>query len=189
MRIVGGTLKGMRLATPKSRSIRPTSDRVRETIFNVLQHGFVLPVDDLRILDGFAGTGALGLEALSRGAAFAVFVDTEIEARALIRQNVERSATGGVTKIFRRDATRLGPAGKLAAFDLCFFDPPYRMGLGEKALASARDGGWLRDRALCVLEEDAKTDVQLPKGFSLNDQRTIGDTQVLFLEFQADRVA
>jgi len=188
MRIVGGTLKGMRLATPTSRSIRPTSDRVRETLFNILQHGFDLSTDAFRVLDGFAGTGALGLEALSRGAAFAVFVDTEIEARALIRQNVERSATGGVTKIFRRDATRLGPVGKLAPFDLCFFDPPYRKGLGEKALESARDGGWLRDRALCVLEEDAKVDVSLPTGFSLKDRRTIGDTQILFLEFQTDRV-
>lgn len=188
MRIVGGTLKGMRLASPKSRSIRPTSDRVRESLFNVLQHGFDRSFDELRVLDAFAGTGALGFEALSRGAAFAVFIDTEIEARALIRQNVERSATGGVTKIFRRDATRLGPAGKLTPFDLCFFDPPYRMGLGEKALASARDGGWLRDDALCVLEEDAKTDVQIPALFSLEDQRSIGDTQILFLQFHAGGV-
>lgn len=188
MRIVGGAHKGLRLATPKSRSIRPTGDRVRESLFNVLQHGFALNADGLRVLDGFAGTGALGLEALSRGAAFAVFIDTEIEARALIRQNVERSAAGGVTRIFRRDATRLGPIGKLAPFDLGFFDPPYRMGLGEKALASARDGGWLRAGALCVLEEDSKAEVEIPERFSLKDQRTIGDTQMLFLRLDADDV-
>ena len=111
-----------------------------------------LSFDGVRVLDLFAGTGALGFEALSRGAAFALFVDTEADARALIRENIERTATGGVTKVFRRDAMSLGPAGTISAFDLCFLDPPYGMGSGEKALASAHAGGWLRDDAHCVLE-------------------------------------
>lgn len=182
MRIVAGKFGGMRLAAPKSKNIRPTSDRVRESLFNVLRHGLDQPFEGMRVLDLFAGTGALGLEALSRGADLAVFVDTEIEARALIRQNVDHTSSGGVSKIFRRDATRLGPIGTLPPFDLCFLDPPYGKGLGERALASARDGGWLKERAICVLEEDAKAEIELPSGFHLTDTRKIGDTAVLILE-------
>jgi len=182
MRIVGGAFGGTRLAAPKSQSIRPTTDRVRESLFNILQHGFDLSFSDLRVLDLFAGTGALGLEALSRGAAHVVFVDTEIEARALIRQNIERTASGGASKVFRRDASRLGPAGALPAFDLCFLDPPYRQGLGEAALSAARAGGWLKDQALCILEEDFRAEIETPQGFVLEDQRRIGDTAIRFFK-------
>jgi len=184
MRVIGGRFGGTRLATPKSRATRPTSDRVRESLFNILSHGMDLSFDGVRVLDLFAGTGALGFEALSRGAAFALFVDTEADARALIRENIERTATGGVTKVFRRDATSLGPAGTISAFDLCFLDPPYGMGSGEKALASAHAGGWLRDDALCVLEEDSRVEVKIPEHFDLWDQRRTGDTNVYFLRYR-----
>src|SRR6185503_13969164 len=140
MRIVGGRLRGRGLAGPKSQAIRPTADRLRETLFNVLAHAHGDPVTGARVLDLFAGTGALGLEALSRGAQFALFVDDGAEARALMRENVAALGLGGVTKIFRRDATRLGAAHPLEPFTLVFLDPPYGQGLAEQALASARAG-------------------------------------------------
>src|SRR6185369_3743200 len=143
MRIVGGRLRGRALAAPKSLGIRPTADRLRESLFNILAHAYGDPVSGARVLDLFAGTGALGLEALSRGAAFALLVDDGAEARALIRQNVEALGTAGVSRIFRRDATKLGPAHPLEPFSLVFLDPPYGKGLAERALVSAHDGGWL----------------------------------------------
>jgi len=146
MRVVGGTLRSRPLAGPKSAGIRPTSDRLREALFNILVHGYGDPVTGARVLDLFAGTGALGIEAISRGAAYALFVDDGVEARALLRENVETLGLGGVTRIFRRDATKLGPAHPLEPFSLVFLDPPYGKGLAEKALASARDGGWLSSR-------------------------------------------
>src|ERR1700761_4551942 len=136
MRIVGGRLGGGTLAGPKSQAIRPTSDRLRESLFNILLHAHGDPVTGARVLDLFAGTGALGLEAMSRGAAFALFVDDGAEARALIRQNVEALGLGGTTRIFRRDATRLGAAAPVEPFALAFLDPPYGRGLAEKALMS-----------------------------------------------------
>src|SRR5215211_5948299 len=142
MRIVGGRLRGRVLAAPRSQTIRPTADRLRESLFNILMHAYDDPIDGARVLDLFAGTGALGLEALSRGAAFALFVDDGVAARALLRGNVEALGLGGLTRIFRRDATKLGPAHPLAPFSLVFADPPYRGGLAETALAAARDGGW-----------------------------------------------
>src|SRR6516162_338949 len=153
MRIVGGRLRGRTLAAPKSQAIRPTSDRLRESLFNILAHAYGDPVAGARILDLFAGTGALGIEAISRGAAFCLFVDDGAEARALIRQNVEALGLGGATRIFRRDATRLGAVHPNEAFGLVFLDPPYRKGLAEKALASLRDGGWLAPEALVIVEE------------------------------------
>src|SRR5712691_11018211 len=143
MRIVGGRLSGRALAAPKSQAIRPTSDRLRESLFNILAHGYGDPVSGARVLDLFAGTGALGLEVMSRGAGFALFIDDGAEARALIRQNVEALGLGGTTRIFRRDATKLGPVHPVEPFSLAFLDPPYRHGLAEKSLASLRDGGWL----------------------------------------------
>src|SRR6202012_512571 len=143
MRVVGGRLKGRNLASPSSREIRPTADRLRESLFNILMHVYGDPVTDARVLDLFAGTGALGLEAVSRGAGFALFVDDGVEARALLRGNVEALGVGGHTRVFRRDATKLGPAHPLEPFSLAFLDPPYGQGLAELALASARDGGWL----------------------------------------------
>src|SRR2546423_9984140 len=139
MRVVGGRLKGRNLASPLSRDIRPTADRLRESLFNILAHAYGDPIAGARVLDLFAGTGALGLEALSRGAALALFVDDGVAARALLRGNVEALGLGGATRVFRRDATKLGPAHPLAPFSLVFADPPYRGGLAEKALASARD--------------------------------------------------
>ena len=123
--------------------MRPTADRLRESLFNILMHAYGDPVTGARVLDLFAGTGALGIEAISRGAAYALFVDDGVQARALLRDNTESLGLGGVTRIFRRDATKLGPAHPLEPFTLAFLDPPYRKGLAEKALVAAREGGWL----------------------------------------------
>ena len=153
MRVVGGRLKGRNLASPSSREIRPTADRLRELVFNILIHAYDNPIEGARVLDLFAGTGALGIEASSRGALFTLFVDNGAEARALLRNNVEALGLGGVTKVYRRDATDLGPAHPVEPFALVFLDPPYGKGLAEKALASLRDGGWLVKDALLVVEE------------------------------------
>ncbi len=182
MRIVGGEFRGRPLATPRTQSIRPTSDRTREALFNVIAHGFESALRESRVLDLFAGTGALGLEALSRGATFAMFVEDSAEGRGLIRDNVESFGLTGRTKIFRRDATALGPAGAVRPFGLLFADPPYGKGLGERALASARDGGWLLPGALCVIEESADAEIGPIDGFRLVDQRGYGDTVIRFLQ-------
>ena len=155
MRIVGGEFRGRPLATPRSNSIRPTTDRTREALFNILSHRFAEKLDGARVLDLFAGTGALGLEALSRGASFCLFIEESAEGRGLIRTNVESFGLTGRSKIFRRDATELGEAGTMQPFGLLFADPPYGKGLGERGLQSARDGGWLLPGALCVVEEAA----------------------------------
>jgi 16S rRNA (guanine966-N2)-methyltransferase len=161
---------------------------VREAIFNILTHGIPgCTIPGARVLDLFAGTGALGLEALSRGAGFCLFVEEDAEARALIRKNVEALGLTGVTKIFRRDATDLGPAGRNGGFALVFLDPPYGRGLGERALASAAAGSWLAGGAIAVIEERKGTAVALPDGFAALDQRTWGDTQVLFARLAATR--
>jgi len=180
MRIVGGSLRGRALVTPKSQNIRPTADRLRESLFNILAHAYDDPVAGARVLDLFAGTGALGLEALSRGAAFALFVDDGAEARALIRENVAALGLGGVSRIFRRDATRLGPAHPIEPFSLVFLDPPYGQGLAEKALASAREGGWLMPNALAVVEEKVGA-FKAPEGFEEIERRTYDDTEFTFL--------
>ena len=139
---------------------------MREALFNILTHAYGDPVTGARVLDLFAGTGALGIEAVSRGAAFALFVDDGAEARALLRNNVEALGLGGVTRIFRRDATKLGPAHPMEPFSLVFLDPPYGKGLAEKALARARDGGWLTPEALIVVEEArSRAGVQGAGGF------------------------
>lgn len=182
MRIVAGKFRGTPLATPKDQSIRPTSDRVREALFNILAHGLHdFELEGARVLDLFAGTGTLGLEALSRGAKFCLFVEHSASARALIRRNVEHLGVAGITKIYRRDATKMGGPGSLAPFDLAFLDPPYGNGYGELALAAARDQGWLLDNAICVLEESADAAIAIPGGFEPMDQRTYGDTQILIL--------
>src|SRR6201999_2837758 len=165
MRVVGGRLKGRNLASPASRDIRPTADRLRESLFNILVHAYDDPIDGARVLDLFAGTGALGIEAISRGAAFTLFVDNGAEARALLRNNVEALALGGVSKVYRRDATDLGPAHPIQPFSLAFLDPPYGKGLAEKSLASLRDGGWLAPGALVVVEEAKAAAFTAPDGF------------------------
>src|SRR3954454_6239119 len=162
MRVVGGRLKGRNLASPSSREIRPTADRLRESLFNILVHAYGDPIEGARVLDLFAGTGALGIEAISRGAKFALFVDNGTEARALLRNNIEALGLGGTTKVFRRDATDLGPAHPVEPFSLAFLDPPYGKGLAEKALASLRDGGWLLPGAIAVVEEAKAARVVAP---------------------------
>jgi 16S rRNA (guanine966-N2)-methyltransferase len=184
MRIVGGRLRGRPLVGPRTNAIRPTSDRLRESLFNILLHAYGLPDPETRALDLFAGTGALGLEAVSRGAAHAAFVETGVEARGLIRQNIEALGLTGVTRILRRDATDLGKAGTIPAFDLVFCDPPYGKGLGEKALASATEGGWLKPGALCVLEERAGIEIEPPTGFEMLDRREAGESQLVFLGYR-----
>ena len=181
MRIVGGEFRGRRLATPSGDAIRPTSDRHRETLFNMLAHrpGFVL--DGARVLDLFSGTGALGIEALSRGARFCLFVEEGVEGRGLIRQNVETCGLQGRMKIFRRDATRLGAAGTIEPFDCVLADPPYGRRLGEAALASALAGGWLKPGTVVVLEEAASAPFDVPPGFRLDEARTMGETVLRFL--------
>jgi 16S rRNA (guanine966-N2)-methyltransferase len=185
MRIVGGRLRGRALAAPKSNAVRPTADRLREALFNILVHAYDDPVTDARVLDLFAGTGALALEALSRGAAFALFVDDGAEARALLRENVEALGLGGVTRIFRRDATKLGPAHPIEPFALVFLDPPYGQGLAEKALAAARAGGWLTADALIVVEEAAKSGFAAPEGFDELERRAYDDTMIVILRHRA----
>ena len=180
MRIVGGRWRGRSLQGPKSHAVRPTVDRLRESLFNILIHGHGDPIVGARVLDLFAGTGALGLEALSRGAAFALFVDDGVEARALLRQNVEALGLGGATRIFRRDATKLGPAHPLEPFSLVFVDPPYGKGLAEQALVSARAGGWLAEEALIVVEEKVGAFTS-PEGFEETERRGYDDTEFSFL--------
>jgi 16S rRNA (guanine966-N2)-methyltransferase len=181
MRVVGGRLKGRNLASPASREIRPTADRLRESVFNILVHAYDDPIEGARVLDLFAGTGALGIEAVSRGARFALFVDNGAEARALLRNNVEALGLGGVTKVFRRDATNLGPAHPVAPFSLTFLDPPYAKGLAEKALASLRDGGWLTAGALLVVEEAKAAAFVVPEAFEELERRAYDDTEFVFL--------
>lgn len=183
MRVVSGRFKGAALAAPKSQATRPTSDRLRETIFNILAHGLDVDLDSTRVLDLFAGTGALGFEAISRGARHCTFIEEGAEARGVIRRNMEALGLNGASKIFRRDATQLGSAGNIEPFDLLFADPPYGKGLGEKALVSAASGGWLKEGTLCVLEERAGVDVNIPDGFSELDRRENGDSQIIFLSY------
>jgi 16S rRNA (guanine966-N2)-methyltransferase len=179
MRIVAGNLRGRALKAPSSAAIRPTADRLREAIFNVLIHAYGDPVSDARVLDLFAGTGALGLEALSRGARFVLLVEEAAEARALIRENVEALGLTGATRIFRRDATRLGDAKPIEPFALIFCDPPYGRGLAEQALASARAGGWLAPGALVVVEEAVESKFIPPAGFE--ELRRYDDTEFTIL--------
>jgi 16S rRNA (guanine966-N2)-methyltransferase len=186
MRIVGGEFRGRPLAVPANETTRPTSDKVREAVFNILAHGIEdFSIEGVRVLDLFAGTGALGLEALSRGAAYGLFVEDGAEARALIRRNVEAFGLTGTTKIFRRDATNLGAAGNLGTFGVVFLDPPYGKGLADRALASAASGGWLAPAAVVVIEERKGVTLAPPRGFAALDTRTWGDTQVLFARYAA----
>jgi 16S rRNA (guanine966-N2)-methyltransferase len=181
MRIVGGSLRGRMLAAPRSQAVRPTADRLRESLFNILAHAYADPVAGARVLDLFAGTGALGLEAMSRGAAFTLFVDDGAEARALIRENVAALGLGGTTRVFRRDATKLGNAHPLEPFSLVFLDPPYGHGLAERALVAAQAGGWLTPQALIVVEEKADAGFTAPDGFEEIERRRYDDTELIFL--------
>ena len=181
MRVVGGLLRGRVLAGPSSRAVRPTSERLRESIFDILEHRYPGSLEGRRAVDLFAGSGALGIEALSRGARFAMFVDNGTEARALLRSNIEAMGLGGATKVWRADATRLGKAPAGGPFGLAFVDPPYGQNLAGPALNVLVEGGWLEPSALIVVEEAAKAAVATPEGLELVDGRTYGDTQILIL--------
>jgi 16S rRNA (guanine966-N2)-methyltransferase len=181
MRVVGGRLRGRTLAAPSSDAIRPTADKLRETLFNILVHRYDDPITGARVLDLFAGTGALGCEAASRGAAFVLFVDDGAQARALERQNVEALGLGGSTRIFRRDATRLGPVHPLEPFSIAFLDPPYGQGLAERALVAAREGGWLTPDALLIVEEATSAAFAAPDGYAELERRNYGDSELIFL--------
>ena len=187
MRVTGGTLGGRTLKGPSTQNVRPTSDRLRAAIFNVLAHAYDDAANGARVIDLFAGTGALGIEAISRGATFALFVDDSTEGRALVRENTEALGLGGISKIFRRDATKLGPMPPQDAFTLAFLDPPYGKGLAEKALTALRDGGWLADDALGIVEESADAKLEIPAGFEEMERRDYGDTQVRILRYRLQR--
>ncbi len=183
MRIIAGRFRGRALAAvgkgDAGGHLRPTADRVRESLFSVLTSLDVL--DGARVLDLFAGTGALGLEALSRGAEQVSFVENGRAGQALIRQNVTRLECADDTALITRDATRLGPCPDRAC-DLLFLDPPYGKGLGQKALAVALEGGWIAPDALIVWEENAP--MAAPPGFSVRDHRKYGDTHVTLLDVE-----
>jgi 16S rRNA (guanine966-N2)-methyltransferase len=186
VRITAGRLRGRGLVPPTDNSVRPTSDKVRQAIFNILTHndfGGSFALEGARVADLFAGTGALGLEAISRGAQFCLFVDDSAESRALIRTSVEAFALTGASKIWRRDATDLGPMspGSGGPFDLVFLDPPYRRNLVAPALASLAKGGWLAPGALVVAETAEDEIAPSTDGFALLDTRIYGDTRVMFL--------
>jgi 16S rRNA (guanine966-N2)-methyltransferase len=183
VRIVAGKFRGKQLSSPTDDSIRPTADRVRESMFNILSARLGPVFDGLRVLDLFAGTGALGFEALSRGASHVTFVETGAEGRGLIRDHIEAFGAGGVTKLLRRDATALGRPGTFGQFDLVFLDPPYGLGLGEKALAELAAHGWIEPGATLVLEESVAAPVAIPAGFTLDDRREYGAAAVHFLRF------
>lgn len=179
MRIVAGKYKGREIIGPSSIATRPTSDRVRESLFNILAHGIDgFSIDDARVMDLFAGTGALGLEALSRGAKFCQFVEESAEARGIIRKNADAYGAIGQCKIWKRDATDLGDCGPQSPFDLVFADPPYNKGLGEKALLALIAGAWLSPGAVVVLEEAEKADVPDVSGLTLLDMRVYGETAI-----------
>lgn len=190
MRIVSGKLKGRAFATPEGRTTRPTSDRAREAIFNVLAHAtWGVDLEGLRVMDLFAGSGALGLEAISRGAAHCLFVETDSRARGVIRENIDVFQLFGITRIHRRSATDLGPkpAGVGGPYDLAFMDPPYGYNLVEAALAQLVAGEWLKPAAIVVAEiskDDPAPDIT---GYTLLDQRDYGAARMMFL--QRDHVA
>ncbi len=184
MRIVAGTFRGRPLVAPKGHSTRPTADRAREAIFNVLAHAPWSPgLDGARVLDLFAGSGALGIEAISRGAAFCAFVERAEPARAAIRANLAALGLEARARLDRRDAAALPAraAADGAPFDLAFLDPPYGEGLGEAALVRLAEGGWLAKDAVAVLERGAGDPAVVPAGFALVDERRWGAARVSFL--------
>ena len=188
MRITAGVFRGKPLRAPAGRTTRPTGDRARQAVFNILEHAPWSPgLGGLRVMDVFAGSGALGLEALSRGASFCLFVETDETARGTIRHNVEALDLFGRTRIHHRDATNLGvrPGSAGDAFSLAFLDPPYGAGLGERALRALASGDWLEADALCVLERGHGEPPLLVKGFTLLDQRAYGVAEVSFLRQDA----
>jgi 16S rRNA (guanine966-N2)-methyltransferase len=184
MRIVAGKFKGREIIGPTSIATRPTSDRVRESLFNILAHGIEgFEIADARVMDLFAGTGALGLEALSRGAKFCQFVEESAEARGIIRKNADAFGAIGQCKIWKRDATDLGRCAPQSPFELVFADPPYGQGLGEKALRALVDGAWVSAGGVVVLEESEAAIVGIVAGLTLADTRIYGAACVRIYRF------
>ncbi len=186
MRIVSGDFRGKTLIAPQGAHTRPTSDRARQAIFNILEHApWSEGVRERRVVDLFAGSGALGFEALSRGAAFCLFVETDEAARGAIRENIDAMGLFGRTRLHRRDATSLGvrPGADGPAFDLAFLDPPYAKGLGEIALAKLAEGGWLAPDALIVFERGSDEAEFEVAGFQKLDARDYGAARVHFLRW------
>lgn len=184
MRIVAGSLKGRAISAPDGQNTRPTSDRARQAIFNVLEHAaWAEPLDGARVIDLYAGSGALGYESISRGAAFCLFVEIDDDARGAIRENADAWGLMGRTRVHRRSATDLsvrpGSAGE--AFDIAFLDPPYRKGLGEQTLARLLEGNWLKPGATVVFERGSdEPEIETP-GYERLDARDYGAARVLFL--------
>jgi 16S rRNA (guanine966-N2)-methyltransferase len=184
MRIIAGKFKGREIIGPTSIATRPTSDRVRESLFNILAHGIKgFAIEDARVMDLFAGTGALGLEALSRGAKFCQFVEESAEARGIIRKNADAFGTIGQCKIWKRDATDLGSCAPQSPFELVFADPPYGQGLGAKALRALVDGAWVSAGGVVVLEESEAAIVGEVVGLTLLDTRIYGAARVRIYRF------
>ena len=179
MRIISGALKGRRLHTPKGSETRPTSDRLRESIFNILIHRWPELLAGARVADIFAGSGAMGIEALSRGADYAVFVEKHSAGRKLVSSNLEGLDIAMKAQVIEGDARRLPPVDK--PFDLIFMDPPYRRGLGEAALVALIKAGWLLPDTMVVLEAAADERLGIPTEFETVDRRLQGDSQVIFL--------
>jgi 16S rRNA (guanine966-N2)-methyltransferase len=184
VRIVGGEFRGRTLAAPKSNAIRPTIDRTRESLFNIIGHVYPEAIEGARVIDLFAGTGAVGLEALSRGCRSALFVENSIEGRGLLWENIEQFGLHGRARILRRDATKLGGVGTMEPFHFLFADPPYGQGLGEAALLAAHQGGWLLPGALVVVEERADVTLSVDPVFAPLEQRLFGDTRINFFRYQ-----
>lgn len=184
MRIVAGQYRGRAIVTPEGQNTRPTSDRARQAIFNVLEHApWAEGLHEARVIDVYAGSGALGFEALSRGAAFCLFVDTDDGARGAIRENMDAYGLFGRCRVHRRSATDLGPRPGSAgeAFTLAFLDPPYAKGLGEQTLARLLEGGWLAPGAIVVFERGSdEPEIDTP-GYERLDARDYGAARVLFL--------
>jgi len=185
VRIVAGSLRGRIIVVPEGQGTRPTSDRARQAVFNVLEHAaWAEPLDGMRVMDLYAGSGALGFEAISRGAAFTLFVETDEDARGAIRENADAYGVMGRTRVHRRSATDLGgrPGSDGEAFDLAFLDPPYRKGLGEQTLLRLLEGNWLRPGAVVVFERGSdEPEIDTP-GYERLDARDYGAARVLFLK-------
>jgi 16S rRNA (guanine966-N2)-methyltransferase len=192
VRIVAGSLKGRSIVAPEGQGTRPTSDRARQAVFNVLEHAaWAEPLDGMRVMDLYAGSGALGFEAISRGAAFALFVETDDEARGAIRENADAYGVMGRTRVHRRSATDLGlrPGSDGEAFDMAFLDPPYRKGLGEQTLQRLLEGNWLKAGAVVVFERGSDEPELDTPGYERLDARDYGAARVLFLRVRSDVVA
>lgn len=184
MRIVAGQFKGRPIQAPKSDATRPTSDRARESMFNMIAHADWAPdLEGARVMDLFAGSGALGLEALSRGASFCLFVETAHAARGAIRENIEKLGLFGATRLHRRSAVQLGekPAGLGAPFDMAFLDPPYHKDLIAPCIGALVEGNWLTDGAL-IIAETASDEALDVAGWSLIADRTSGAAKFWFLK-------